>query len=57
MQAGTTRNRRILIVDDNRAIHDDFRKILSLGSGIDDKLGTAAAEVFGAVVESPKESF
>ena len=23
------KNRRILIIDDNRAIHDDFRKILS----------------------------
>jgi signal transduction histidine kinase len=26
------RNRRILIIDDNRAIHDDFRKILSADS-------------------------
>jgi PAS domain S-box-containing protein len=25
----TTRNRRILVIDDNPAIHDDFRKILS----------------------------
>ena len=28
-QAGTERNSRLLIVDDNRAIHEDFRKILS----------------------------
>ena len=26
---GTERNSRLLIVDDNRAIHEDFRKILS----------------------------
>jgi hypothetical protein len=24
-----TKNRRVLVIDDNRAIHDDFRKILS----------------------------
>ena len=23
------KNRRVLVVDDNRAIHDDFRKILT----------------------------
>jgi two-component system NtrC family sensor kinase len=23
------RNRRVLVIDDNRAIHDDFRKILA----------------------------
>jgi PleD family two-component response regulator len=25
----TDKNRRVLVIDDNHAIHDDFRKILS----------------------------
>ena len=32
-------NRRILVIDDNRAIHDDFRKILcpaDIANGLDD---------------------
>jgi CheY-like chemotaxis protein len=43
-----TRNRRILIVDDNPAIHEDFRKVLANGS--QDEQGLAAAEeaLFGA---------
>lgn len=43
-------NRRILLVDDNLAIHDDFRRILvprSTNTGIDD----AAAALFGASAE------
>ena len=40
-------NHRILVIDDNRAIHDDFRKILCpAGNTIDQ----AAAEFFGASV-------
>ncbi len=31
--AGVGMNRRILVIDDNEAIHDDFRKILSVDSG------------------------
>lgn len=31
MSAGSTINRRILVIDDNEAIHEDFRKILSRG--------------------------
>jgi len=37
-------NHRILVIDDNRAIHDDFRKILCPDHG---KLDEAAAEFFG----------
>jgi diguanylate cyclase len=37
---------RILIVDDNRAIHEDFRKIL-LGGKLDENLQTLEASVFG----------
>src|SRR5579863_370509 len=38
---------RILVVDDNRAIHEDFRKIL-LGAKLDENLQTLEASVFGA---------
>ena len=38
-------NTRILIIDDNRAIHDDFRKILCPEKSLIDQ---AAAEFFGA---------
>lgn len=37
------RNRRILIIDDNPAIHDDFRKILLADSESDEFLDAAAA--------------
>jgi two-component system NtrC family sensor kinase len=37
---------RILVVDDNPAIHDDFRKILSPRSAVTQQLGTAAAKLF-----------
>jgi len=57
MAAQTIKNRRILIVDDNRAIHDDFRKILTMGSAVDAKLGAAAADIFGPVAETSYESF
>jgi diguanylate cyclase (GGDEF)-like protein len=36
-------NRRILIIDDNRDIHRDFRKVI--GSGFDDASSMAAAEL------------
>ena len=41
------KNRRVLIIDDNRAIHDDFRKILSGASATGAALGTSEAAVFG----------
>lgn len=41
------KNRRILIIDDNRAIHDDFKKILSPGTVAGAALDAAEAELFG----------
>src|ERR1700691_2952123 len=41
------KNRRILIIDDNRAIHDDFRKILSLGTIAADALDVTETALFG----------
>jgi two-component system NtrC family sensor kinase len=43
-----TVNRRILIVDDNAAIHADFRKILCRGSNQQAALEQAEAALFGA---------
>ena len=51
------KNRRILIVDDNVAIHDDFSKIIGLPRGRDNAIDQAAASLFGetesVVAESP----
>jgi signal transduction histidine kinase/response regulator of citrate/malate metabolism len=40
------KNRRILIIDDNRAIHEDFRKILKADDSVD-LLAEAEADIFG----------
>jgi two-component system, sensor histidine kinase and response regulator len=40
------KNRRILIIDDNRAIHEDFRKILKPKDSVD-LLAQAEADIFG----------
>ena len=50
-------NRRILIVDDNRAIHDDFRKILEPAPGTRDELAALDAELFGTAAVTPDEGF
>ncbi|WP_339735801.1 EAL domain-containing protein [uncultured Gimesia sp.] len=41
-----SRNRRILVIDDNEAIHDDFRKVL-VGSAKKSKTGDSFAAFFG----------
>ncbi|MBI3418229.1 MAG: hybrid sensor histidine kinase/response regulator [Verrucomicrobia bacterium] len=41
-----TTNRRVLIVDDNHAIHDDFRKILCAGKNNSGAMDQAAAALF-----------
>jgi len=40
-------NRRILLIDDNRAIHDDFRKILCKKKSRPGNLDGAEASLFG----------
>ncbi|HSI15768.1 MAG TPA: hypothetical protein VK961_27220, partial [Chthoniobacter sp.] len=42
------RNQRILIVDDNAAIHDDVRKILGVPAQADSDLDAEAADLFGS---------
>jgi PAS domain S-box-containing protein len=42
------KNRRVLVVDDNHAIHDDFRKILSPATALAAATDATEAAVFGA---------
>src|ERR1043166_9049093 len=44
-------NRRVLVIDDNRAIHDDFRKIL--GEPETSTLQAAEAQLFGRQAPVP----
>jgi two-component system sensor histidine kinase/response regulator len=46
------RNRRVLVVDDNEAIHEDFRKILAGGDGNAD-FNQEIAEIFGVAPSGP----
>lgn len=48
--ASGKRKYRLLIVDDNRAIHEDFRKILAPDTGLE-QLGAYEAELFGHTIE------
>ena len=46
MNINPDRNRRILVIDDNQAIHQDFRKILAPTKGQNNKLAAAEAALF-----------
>lgn len=48
----TAAHRRILVIDDNRSIHDDFRKILAPVNAADDALEAAEAALFGSPVQT-----
>jgi PAS domain S-box-containing protein len=50
------RNLRILVVDDNRAIHDDFRKILCADTARGDALEQAESVLFDGPAEPSKAS-
>ena len=47
MSLNPNRNRRILLIDDNRAIHEDFRKILGKKKTLPGNLEAAEAALFG----------
>jgi PAS domain S-box-containing protein len=49
----SNRNRRILVIDDNPAIHDDFRKILSVPAESGD-FEAISSELFGEPTETPR---
>ena len=50
------RNRRVLVIDDNRAIHDDFRKILSPATTEATGLDATEAELFGSPTKSIRQT-
>jgi two-component system sensor histidine kinase/response regulator len=47
MNINPLKNHRILVIDDNRAIHDDFRKILIKASQLPNDLSEEEAALFG----------
>jgi len=49
-------NRRILVIDDNPAIHSDFKKILGAGFEAGVPLSAVEAELFGAESHLPQQS-
>jgi len=57
MKFNPLKNRRILVIDDNHAIHEDFRKILT-PSKLPNDLGEQEAELFAdTTVKFPFPSF
>jgi PAS domain S-box-containing protein len=50
------RNRRILVIDDNHAIHDDFRKILSPASITDAALDATETALFGRPINAARKT-
>ena len=48
MNVDPSANRRILVIDDNKAIHRDFRKILAPAKALAGTLAADEAELFGA---------
>jgi PAS domain S-box-containing protein len=57
-QLNHDRNRRVLIIDDNRAIHEDFRKILSPANETAAALDATETAVFGSLAAAvPRTRF
>lgn len=56
MNNNTTGNRRLLLVDDNPAIHEDYRKILAVETGCSE-LDDLEAAVFGEATARVESSF
>jgi PAS domain S-box-containing protein len=50
------KNRRVLVIDDNRAIHDDFRKILSPAPATAAALDAVETAVLGPSTETVQET-
>ena len=48
-------NNRVLVIDDNRSIHDDFRKVLCADSLGTDLLNTAEQGFFGEAASAPEQ--
>jgi two-component system cell cycle sensor histidine kinase/response regulator CckA len=50
------KNRRVLVIDDNRSIHNDFRKILSPATAAVAALVAAETEVFGRLTDAVRQT-
>jgi two-component system cell cycle sensor histidine kinase/response regulator CckA len=50
------KNRRVLVIDDNRSIHDDFRKILSPATATAAAMEAAEMAVFGQPVDAVQQT-
>lgn len=50
------KNQRVLVIDDNRAIHDDFRKILSPATATAAALDATEAAVFGSPTDAVQQT-
>jgi two-component system cell cycle sensor histidine kinase/response regulator CckA len=50
------KNRRVLVIDDNRAIHDDFRKILSPAAHATAALDATVMALYGSPAESANQT-
>jgi CheY-like chemotaxis protein len=51
MKFDPLKNNRLLVIDDNRAVHDDFRKILITASTLPNDLAADEAALFGETAE------
>jgi DNA-binding NtrC family response regulator len=51
------KNRRILVIDDNRSIHDDFRKILSSAGPAQAAISLTETQLFGIPAEARQPQF
>jgi CheY-like chemotaxis protein len=49
------KNRRVLIIDDNPSIHDDFRKILSPDENTRTALSLTETQLFGAPINEERQ--
>lgn len=56
-KSGSDKNRRILVIDDNRAIHEDFRKVLSATNPRPSPLAEAEAALFDGKPEAEARPF
>ena len=56
MEIAPQRNRRVLVIDDNPAIHDDFRKILAFDH-TSTALDAAETAVFGGPTSGLKRAY
>jgi two-component system sensor histidine kinase/response regulator len=54
MKINPQENRRLLVIDDNLAIHEDFRKILVAASSLADEMAEDEAALFGTTASNFK---